>query len=288
MIGWETTYTSVSEGRRDKRVQCERCQAEYVYTLSRTAIAQRSRYLSIGGASAEQSASDEASRELIYGLHFGVDPRPCPRCGYFQSSMQEAAESLRLRWLDFGMYPYFLIGFILFALFCAYLNVILVDRRLVMPWYAVGLMLVPVAGLLAVIPYFRRWLLRNYNPNDLTPEQRAARGFLPGAPISKYEAVIREEQESLINLKQRAAALLDTRPPRDEADSPALKGILARYARGDMFFDGAFQASMSAELMKLKRKVDRAAEETRTYFHECIQVLTGIYIEAFGRSPIRF
>ncbi len=79
-------YTATASGRVLKHVSCENCTTEYVYILSREAIAKGAALYGIIGSDAEdaKAGADEALKAY---LENDYDPVPCPECGHYQRHM---------------------------------------------------------------------------------------------------------------------------------------------------------------------------------------------------------
>ena len=79
------------KGTALKTVQCEACQSEYVYRISREAVGHSSGFLWPD----YETANQRASKELRKLLERGCDPVPCPACGWYQRNMVKRARQLR-------------------------------------------------------------------------------------------------------------------------------------------------------------------------------------------------
>jgi hypothetical protein len=99
MIPYALTYTSTTRGRVPKFVDCEECGQKYVYFLERSASGEGTSFLFLENAEAQQRAEETAKADLTAELARGVDPVPCPRCGWFQKSMVKRARDLHRKWM---------------------------------------------------------------------------------------------------------------------------------------------------------------------------------------------
>ena len=79
-------YTSRVSGSVLKGAYCENCECEYLYKMVRTAEGQGSSPYYLDNAGAERRAQQAAINSLTASLK-GVDPVPCPDCGWYQKNM---------------------------------------------------------------------------------------------------------------------------------------------------------------------------------------------------------
>jgi hypothetical protein len=82
-----------------KNVRCERCDCAFQYRLVRRGEGVGNAVYGIGSGWASERASRRAQESLDEGLAKGVDPVPCPDCGWFQSVMVEEWRGRHFRWI---------------------------------------------------------------------------------------------------------------------------------------------------------------------------------------------
>src|SRR3954470_17482742 len=99
MIPYALTYYVRETGRLPRVVRCEQCDREYVYFLKRAGEGEGTSLLFLENAEAKERAARKARAELEAALAVGVDPVPCPRCGWYQAHMVPEARSRRHPWL---------------------------------------------------------------------------------------------------------------------------------------------------------------------------------------------
>src|SRR5262249_42672809 len=93
------SYSSERVGARTKQVRCERCGANYEYRCVRRTVGQGGAVFGIGAAEAQQQADYQADRLLELRLSQGIDPVPCPACGWVQQAMVNELNRHRHRWM---------------------------------------------------------------------------------------------------------------------------------------------------------------------------------------------
>src|SRR4051812_40965398 len=98
MIPYALTYYVRETGRLPRVVRCEQCDREYVYFLKRAGEGEGTSLLFLENAEAKERAARRARAELEAALAVGIDPVPCPRCGWDQSHMLPAAPPRRHPW----------------------------------------------------------------------------------------------------------------------------------------------------------------------------------------------
>jgi hypothetical protein len=88
-------YKSTISGTVVRRVTCEKCACAYAYELVRAASGGATSIYMLNNAGAEYRARTRANKKLRRALERGVEPVPCPDCGWFQAEMvQEARRRL--------------------------------------------------------------------------------------------------------------------------------------------------------------------------------------------------
>lgn len=73
-----------------KPVRCERCGCEYAYYMRRSGSGQETVWIGSASQGQRQAAANGAHISMQRQLETGVDPAPCPDCGWFQAPMVEA------------------------------------------------------------------------------------------------------------------------------------------------------------------------------------------------------
>lgn len=81
------TYKSTVKGRVFKEITCEHCNSKFVYLLTREAEGFAMGIAMVDLTGANDYASNKANAELRRSLERGMDPVPCPSCGWYQSAM---------------------------------------------------------------------------------------------------------------------------------------------------------------------------------------------------------
>jgi hypothetical protein len=80
--------------------RCERCQAEYVFEVARTARGSSFSPALIADEGAARRAADEATRKLRAMRRTATAPVPCPMCGWYQRPMIPLAQAQHNRWMQ--------------------------------------------------------------------------------------------------------------------------------------------------------------------------------------------
>src|SRR3954470_7550335 len=99
------TVTCVLVRAAWKQVRCEQCDCEYSYELIRRAKGVSFTVFHLFHRRAQRSASRRAERKLEKRLARGIDPAPCPECGWVQREMvrelcrRSISKLALLRWL---------------------------------------------------------------------------------------------------------------------------------------------------------------------------------------------
>jgi hypothetical protein len=100
------TFTSTAKGTVLREVDCERCGDTYFYDLVRVTSGERTSHYMLNNRGAADRAARDADKELAEELQSGVDPVPCPHCGWFQARMVGAIAAARIErtaWLWFSV-----------------------------------------------------------------------------------------------------------------------------------------------------------------------------------------
>lgn len=188
-------YGSSFEAREtagvQKDVRCEKCQAEYVYWMTRSATGRSSSLLFINMDGARERAEVRAAESLQRKLSEGCDVVPCPACGWVQEQMILKARRDYWPWMPKVKTALYILIAVFFALTVGLWN--MGNPRspsfLVVSAAALGIC-VAVAVALAIA---KSILSARYDPNAADQESRIRLG--------QTRALLREELE-----KQRAQA----------------------------------------------------------------------------------
>lgn len=81
------SYTATVQGSVLKSNRCEKCGAEYVYEIERSATGSGSSLLFLDNDGAEERAATSARDKLYDKLESAVDAVACPSCGWYQRDM---------------------------------------------------------------------------------------------------------------------------------------------------------------------------------------------------------
>jgi len=98
-IYFATRYTASATGAATKLVTCEKCQCVYQYQLIRRGSGTGSAPYGLGKGAAQRAAQRGAQKQLAKLLAKGVDPSPCPDCGWLQADMVRDILRRQARWL---------------------------------------------------------------------------------------------------------------------------------------------------------------------------------------------
>jgi hypothetical protein len=178
------TTTAEARGQTTKIVRCEACRQHYAYQLTRTG------HGAVDGTSgnAYSAALLRAEADLQHLLAIGIEPVPCPACGWYQSNMIPQVRSLHRRWmvyvgqcLTIGLIPVAVIG-------------LLINRfpegqgTPPIPWpiFVAGLVSCLAAGIGMFIG--RPLLAKMFNPNDEDVEAHKRYGQSCAILLSDQEA----------------------------------------------------------------------------------------------------
>lgn len=139
----------------------------------------------------------------------GVEPVPCPQCGWYQRDMVWEYRSRQLSWLPWVGLIWFLIS----APAAYWLTKYVPNRSVGM--FAIGpdhqiqswLLCILAGGALMLLTFALRWLLAlRYTPNEGFPASRAP---LPDAPVG-----VRESDRNA-NIAQATARITPARRPKN-------------------------------------------------------------------------
>lgn len=177
LIPYAVVFKATVHGSVPKLVECEQCQFEYVYVVTRTAEAEQtsSLFFDTGG---REEAEQRAAAYLQEGLDQACEVVPCPKCGWVQEHMVERARELHHLWLEYLARGLVLTG--AFSASAAVLAIVidLLANDLQITWVSIVPGLVTAVGLGCGIPLwvYRRRLARRYHPNNLSLDKRKRMG----------------------------------------------------------------------------------------------------------------
>jgi hypothetical protein len=159
-----------------KYVQCEQCQAEYVYLLRLTVQGHGTSLLFLDNEGARQRSAAQAEALLNQGLEEGCAVVPCPACGRIQEHMIPQARLLRHHWMRLAGRGFLFLAPLL-ALPAALHTLVDgltwgVTSTIVLWWAFVALAAVGGLALLVV----RGRLAAAYDPNTAPVEARKQQG----------------------------------------------------------------------------------------------------------------
>jgi hypothetical protein len=173
------TFTAARIGARTKYVHCEQCGTPYEYRCIRRAVGTGSATYGIGKERAQRKAAERAESLLEKRLLKGIDPVPCPSCGWVQREMVDELNRRQYRWMSWVGWT--VVGLALAAAGCALLvNLQESSPNRVSPGtqrFVTDALIVALAG--AGLPLAVRRALR-VNPNGAAHPDHAE--VLPGAP----------------------------------------------------------------------------------------------------------
>lgn len=194
IVGGRVDYTATVSGTVLKFVTCEQCQAEYLYRLERTG-----QFTS----RCDEHSLERAKEELNKALEEGIDPVPCPVCGWYQDDMVIEARRLHHAWMRTTGACLLLgpvVGFPILLL-------INIFAKLSLPEFCGGL---AAALLLGSILLFGRMLLALwYYPNSEQVDIRKQKGRGRAMLRVEFEELDETEFESLLE----RGSILPTKTP---------------------------------------------------------------------------
>jgi hypothetical protein len=282
-------YTAYSSGSVDKFVRCEKCGEEYVYALFRDVSARATSLLFADNVGASNRASDRAQGKLERALSQGVDPVPCPNCGYFQPDMVREARRRRLSWMGFRRLPLWLFGWVMGSFLLVIVNGVAARVGPLIKWEYFFSGLVAIGVVIVLLPFIRLVIISRYDANDLNEDERRANSYFAGEPRSGYEE--RKTQEC-------AAVELAQQPETQERLRKRVEGFLARPVQPGQhlepylvrYLDGAALGPAlgfsidTAHLLASSRSMTTTGAE-KEYFQELADILKAITAEVHGRWP---
>src|ERR1700689_2583979 len=99
-IPYALVFQASAQGSVPKLVECDQCQFEYVYLLSRSVETEQTSLLFLDNERAREDAERLARTYLQESLDQGCEVVPCPKCGWVQEHMVQRARELHYRWMD--------------------------------------------------------------------------------------------------------------------------------------------------------------------------------------------
>src|SRR3954470_24325400 len=94
-----TIYTSSVSAAMMKPVRCEKCGGAYSYRMVRRGVGQGSTIYGIDSQGASDRSAANAQAKLHRLLQTGVDPVPCPHCGWLQREMVDEIHRRNYGWI---------------------------------------------------------------------------------------------------------------------------------------------------------------------------------------------
>ncbi|MBL8794571.1 MAG: hypothetical protein JNM56_11750 [Planctomycetia bacterium] len=204
-IPYAMEYIATVAGAALKLVQCEKCQAVYMYRMERQVQSSETSWLFVDGQGAENRAAARARQQLEQTLEHDCDPVPCPECGCYQEPMFAAVRQRHRRWM-------FYLGVLLLAISCVSpCQLATVSAKSQDPTVArqllITVLLVSLMGGISLI-MVRKLQSMNWDPNsaDQDLKSRAAKSrAIPKAHIDKLVQAAKSLAESLIGLTNTEA-----------------------------------------------------------------------------------
>jgi len=92
-------YTATRMGRAVKLLRCERCGGEYSCEVIRRTKGEGISPYFLRNAAAEAEAVEEAEQKLADELAAGIEPVPCPDCGWFHKKVVNEMRRRSYRWM---------------------------------------------------------------------------------------------------------------------------------------------------------------------------------------------
>jgi hypothetical protein len=173
------SYTAAVSGARIKEVRCEKCGQTYFYRLVRRGEGRGTSPYYLNNRGAERRAQAGAERKLAKLLERGVDPVPCPDCGWIQANMVREIRRRKLRWMNVFSIAFAILFGVIIGIWIPTATKGFERPMKQDDWAVLGVM----AGLLVVTaggPWLlRQMLLRLRNPNRYYPQCPPP---IPGAP----------------------------------------------------------------------------------------------------------
>jgi hypothetical protein len=182
-------YTAQVTGSTLKVVQCEKCQANYAYVMTRTSTGHGRSILFLDNAGAQDRARQRAEDNLNYRLENACDPVPCPDCGWFQEEMLPKARKTLCQWMQTTGIA-LLIGAIAFAV-VGYAGILMEKGRPAPGCAAPALGAGAVCALVGTV-FLIAWLIRRIrlDPNALDLSWRIQRGHELALTKEQLQAVL--------------------------------------------------------------------------------------------------
>jgi hypothetical protein len=171
-------YTATVQGSAIKLVQCEQCQQEYLYQMTRSAFGESRSVLFLNMEGAKDRAANKAQELLRQKLEKTCDPVPCPACGWYQQNMVARARYLRYKWMSTLAIAMLPIGLIL-GLAGGIMTGIHDRDPDSIPFFVIAIIWGIAAVALLALPSLvaiRIWLRRRFDPNLGNVEERKTLG----------------------------------------------------------------------------------------------------------------
>lgn len=194
-IPYAVDYYVRVTGREPKVVECEACRHGYVYFLKRAGYGQNTSVFFLDNAGAKARAADQAHAGLEAALATGIDPVPCPQCGWYQAEM--VAQARAAHWAGLRYVGYF--GACLAAgaggaVVAVGLTGAPADRSLLYTYaLAIGL---PGLAVWVAAGRLQRRLAAAYDPNAAPAAGRVAVGRSKAMPVEEFVVVLARYEAS--------------------------------------------------------------------------------------------
>ena len=108
------TFEATHAASVEKEVRCEKCQAEYVYWMRRSATGHGMSLLFADNEGARDRAASRAEASVRRKLERGCDVVPCPACGWIQAHMLPKARRAHRAWMRMASLVLFILGALVF------------------------------------------------------------------------------------------------------------------------------------------------------------------------------
>jgi hypothetical protein len=169
LIPYAVSYTATARGSTPKLVKCEQCDYEYVYIISATVTGEGTSFLFLDNEGARARSRGEAEAGLVSRLERDIAVVPCPECGHIQQHMVPLACGQRHGWMLVAWIPLFIIAGVLGLVTGVMSHGMLAGHWVIAVLWAIVALSI---GLAFGLPVWRIFLVRGYDPNAGSVEQR--------------------------------------------------------------------------------------------------------------------
>ena len=182
-IYWGKQIVSEKIGRRVVDVECDKCECQYCFVMTRIGSGTSSAPYGIGVGTATRSAEKKAQRDLTRLLERDTEPVPCPKCHWINDELVQGYRRGRFRQLgSFGI-ALGVLGTVVSLLIARIIWMSPPAERSALPYVLGG-------GLAASLLVLRRLLLLQYGLRALIRPNRnfpQAPKLPPGTPAAVFE-----------------------------------------------------------------------------------------------------